>query len=132
MIGHFPSKHRLAFEDTVNTVITMITFVVSRGSHARQLSRRSRTSSLEAVTYVVSRGDHVRRLSRQSRTLSLETIIYVVSRGDHVRLLSRRSRTSSLEVVTYVVSRVELAPEAWLRDAGTLNTVYAFRVYKDL
>ena len=76
---HFPSQHRLVFEDMVNPVIMMITVVVSQECHARSLSRGPRTSFLKAVTYVVSQGDHVRRLSRQSPMLSLEAITYVIS-----------------------------------------------------
>ena len=78
-------------------------------------------SPLEAIAYGVS---------RQSRMLSLETITYVVSQSDHVRRLSRWSRNLFLEVVTYVVSHVALAPETWLRDAGYVCTVRAYRVVK--
>ena len=59
VISHFPSQQWLAL-DTVNTVIMMITFVVSQNSYARRLSGRPLTLSLEAATYVVSRGDHIR------------------------------------------------------------------------
>ena len=114
VIIYFMSQHRLALEDTVTTVIMVITLARSL---PRCLSRQSRTLSLVAIAYVVSRDDQVRRLSRRSRTLSLEAIRYVVSRGDRVRHLLRRSGTSSLEAIRYVVSRVELAHETWLRDA---------------
>ena len=125
-MSHFWPQHRLVHNDTVNTVIMTITFVVSQGSqvfiswgdHVRLFSRQSRTSFLEVVMCVVSRDNNVRRISSRSCTSFLALITYVVSRGDYVRCLLRWSCTSSLEVVPYVVSRVEIATETWIRDAG--------------